>query len=67
MPLAGAERKQILKIIHDGITTRPKVPNHSDSARILGNGSRSSSSTLPDDRTRGTTRSARLKKSKSAL
>jgi 4-hydroxy-tetrahydrodipicolinate synthase len=26
LPLAGAERKQILKIIHDGIATRPKLP-----------------------------------------
>ena len=25
-PLAGAERKQILKIIHDGIARRPKLP-----------------------------------------
>ena len=26
LPLAGNERKQILKIIHDGISQRPKVP-----------------------------------------
>jgi dihydrodipicolinate synthase/N-acetylneuraminate lyase len=26
LPLAGAERKQILKIIHDGIKMRPKLP-----------------------------------------
>jgi dihydrodipicolinate synthase/N-acetylneuraminate lyase len=26
LPLAGAERKQILKIIHDGIAARPKLP-----------------------------------------
>jgi len=26
LPLAGAERKQILKVVHDGISTRPKVP-----------------------------------------
>ena len=26
LPLAGAERKQVLKIIHDGIKNRPKVP-----------------------------------------
>jgi 4-hydroxy-tetrahydrodipicolinate synthase len=26
LPLAGAERKQILKIIHDGIKNRPKIP-----------------------------------------
>ena len=26
LPLRGAERKQILKIIHDGIAARPKVP-----------------------------------------
>lgn len=26
LPLAGAERKQILKVIHDGIAARPKLP-----------------------------------------
>jgi 1-pyrroline-4-hydroxy-2-carboxylate deaminase len=26
LPLAGAERKQILKVIHDGIAKRPKLP-----------------------------------------
>jgi len=26
LPLAGGERKQILKIIHDGIASRPKIP-----------------------------------------
>ena len=26
LPLAGAERKAVLKIIHDGISARPKVP-----------------------------------------
>ena len=26
LPLAGAERKQILKIIHQGIANRPKLP-----------------------------------------
>jgi 1-pyrroline-4-hydroxy-2-carboxylate deaminase len=26
LPLTGAERKQILKVIHDGISTRPKMP-----------------------------------------
>jgi 4-hydroxy-tetrahydrodipicolinate synthase len=26
LPLAGAERRQILKIIHDGIEQRPKIP-----------------------------------------
>jgi dihydrodipicolinate synthase/N-acetylneuraminate lyase len=35
LPLAGAERKQILKIIHDGIAARPKVPARSS---IKGNG-----------------------------
>jgi 4-hydroxy-tetrahydrodipicolinate synthase len=29
LPLTGAERKQILKIIHDGIAMRPKVPTRS--------------------------------------
>jgi 4-hydroxy-tetrahydrodipicolinate synthase len=33
LPLTGAERKQILKIIHDGMAARPKVP-----ARVEGNG-----------------------------
>lgn len=35
LPLAGVERKQILKIIHDGIAVRPKVPEQS---RVRGNG-----------------------------
>lgn len=35
LPLTGPERKQILKIIHDGIAARPKVPTRSHSA---GNG-----------------------------
>ena len=26
LPLAGAERKAVLKIIHDGIAARPKIP-----------------------------------------
>ena len=26
LPLAGAERKQILKVIHEGIANKPKVP-----------------------------------------
>jgi 4-hydroxy-tetrahydrodipicolinate synthase len=26
LPLVGAERKQILKVIHDGIANRPKIP-----------------------------------------
>lgn len=33
LPLAGAERKQILKIIHDGIVQRPKLPPVRDSDR----------------------------------
>jgi 4-hydroxy-tetrahydrodipicolinate synthase len=33
LPLVGAEREAILKIIHNGIATRPKVP-----ARLGGNG-----------------------------
>ena len=28
LPLIGAERKQILKIIHDGIANRPKIPKN---------------------------------------
>jgi dihydrodipicolinate synthase/N-acetylneuraminate lyase len=35
LPLTGTERKQILKIIHDGIAARPKVPPRSS---IKGNG-----------------------------
>jgi len=27
LPLAGAERKAVLKIIHDGIDAAPKVPD----------------------------------------
>jgi 4-hydroxy-tetrahydrodipicolinate synthase len=41
LPLTGTERKQILKIIHDGIAARPKIPNPS---RIKGNGHSSFSS-----------------------
>ena len=26
LPLSGAERKAVLKIIHDGIANRPKLP-----------------------------------------
>jgi len=26
LPLTGAERKQVLKIIHDGLAKRPKIP-----------------------------------------
>ncbi|MHB8522424.1 MAG: dihydrodipicolinate synthase family protein [Limisphaerales bacterium] len=33
LPLAGAERKQILKIIHDGIAQRPKLPTVRESGR----------------------------------
>jgi 4-hydroxy-tetrahydrodipicolinate synthase len=68
LPLTGPERKQILKIIHDGIAARPELPKHPN-PRVAGNGGRSSSSSsiLPDDGVRGTTRSARLKKTKSAL
>ncbi|HXG47713.1 MAG TPA: dihydrodipicolinate synthase family protein [Methylomirabilota bacterium] len=27
-PLAGAERRRVLRIIHDGIASRPKIPGH---------------------------------------
>jgi 4-hydroxy-tetrahydrodipicolinate synthase len=26
LPLTGAERKRVLKVIHDGIAARPKLP-----------------------------------------
>jgi dihydrodipicolinate synthase/N-acetylneuraminate lyase len=42
LALAGPERKQILKIIHDGIAARPKVPARSG---LKGNGHSSLSST----------------------
>jgi len=32
LPLAGQERKRILKIIHDGIAGRPKIPPKSAAA-----------------------------------
>jgi dihydrodipicolinate synthase/N-acetylneuraminate lyase len=41
LPLTGPERKQILKIIHDAIGARPKIPTPS---RIKGNGHSSFSS-----------------------
>lgn len=28
LPLAGAERKLILKVIHDGMASRPRIPRH---------------------------------------
>jgi|ERR1051325_4753022 4-hydroxy-tetrahydrodipicolinate synthase len=43
LPLTGAERKQILKIIQDGIDARPKVP---DRSRVQGNGHYSSPSSF---------------------
>ena len=36
LTLTGTERKQILKVIHEGIATRPKVPNRVASARNAG-------------------------------
>ena len=33
LPLTGPERKQILKIIHDGIASRPKIPKTSNASR----------------------------------
>jgi 1-pyrroline-4-hydroxy-2-carboxylate deaminase len=40
LPLTGSERKQILKVIHDGIAARPKIPARSS---IKGNGHSSAS------------------------
>jgi dihydrodipicolinate synthase/N-acetylneuraminate lyase len=40
LPLTGAERRQVLKIIHDGIAKRPKLPQRSRPAPIKGNGER---------------------------
>src|ERR1051326_663857 len=37
-PLTGAERKQILKIIHDGIAARPGISKQTNSSRVDGNG-----------------------------
>jgi 4-hydroxy-tetrahydrodipicolinate synthase len=34
LPLAGEERKQVLKIIHDGIASRPKVPKTTSEAPV---------------------------------
>jgi 4-hydroxy-tetrahydrodipicolinate synthase len=47
LPLTGTERKQILRIIHDGIAARPKVPTRSC---IKGNGHSSSPSSLSTQR-----------------
>lgn len=38
LPLVGTERKQILKIIQDGIGARPKVPKDSSASQIFSNG-----------------------------
>ncbi|MCC7377463.1 MAG: dihydrodipicolinate synthase family protein [Verrucomicrobiales bacterium] len=35
LPLAGAERKQVLQIIHDGITNRPRLPRRPAAKRPL--------------------------------
>ena len=34
LPLAGAERKAVLKVIHDGIAARPKLPKHGRKAGV---------------------------------
>jgi len=46
LPLMGTERKQILKIIHDGIADRPKVPKRSSPSRNAADGHRSRSGLL---------------------
>jgi 4-hydroxy-tetrahydrodipicolinate synthase len=33
LPLSGAERKAVLKVIHDGIDSRPKLPKKAQKAR----------------------------------
>jgi excisionase family DNA binding protein len=33
LPLSGAERKAVLKVIHDGIASRPKLPKKAQKAR----------------------------------
>jgi dihydrodipicolinate synthase/N-acetylneuraminate lyase len=33
LPLAGTERKEILRIIHEGIAKRPRVPGRSKSSK----------------------------------
>jgi 4-hydroxy-tetrahydrodipicolinate synthase len=52
LPLAGAERRQVLKIIHDGIAKRPRIPKRSRPTSAGGNGERARShigrvSTIP--------------------
>lgn len=39
LPLIGAERKQILKVIHDGMAKRPKVPKLAKASQITRAGS----------------------------
>jgi hypothetical protein len=50
LPLIGAERKQILKIIHDGIDKRPKLPKRSTSSRLASDNDRQNGIALPDSR-----------------
>jgi 4-hydroxy-tetrahydrodipicolinate synthase len=59
LPLTGIERKQILKIIHDGIAARPKVP---PASKIKGNG-HSSSSFSSSNRRNGPARAKKVQTS----
>jgi len=40
LPLVGPERKQILKVIHDGIANRPKIPKRSKAKHAVSNDGR---------------------------
>jgi 4-hydroxy-tetrahydrodipicolinate synthase len=48
LPLIGSERKQILKIIHDGIAQRPKLAKRSASSRTASESDRQSGLAVPD-------------------
>jgi 4-hydroxy-tetrahydrodipicolinate synthase len=50
LPLVSAERKQILKIIHDGIAKRPKLPKRSTSSRLASDNDRQNGIAVPDSR-----------------
>jgi len=50
LPLVGAERKQILRIIHNGIAKRPKLPRRSASCRIASDIDSQRSVALPEPR-----------------
>jgi dihydrodipicolinate synthase/N-acetylneuraminate lyase len=52
LPLTGAERRQILKIIHEGISARPRIPQRKSTLATLTHMRQSRSSMIPNADTR---------------